>query len=246
MTAYVVFDAIDKGIVGIKDNIELIEKIAPNEKITISDLLYKMIIKSSNIASDILAQEIYGSVDEFVAKMNYFAKKIGMKNTNFTNTNGLYDKNNYSTARDIAKLSIRIVYDFPQYIDFFGVTNYFDKNGKYDTKTSKIQDNLTGLEGGKTGYLNASGYNFSAWGNYGDKHLFIVLTGAKNKSSRDLFVVELINLGTSGGYFYKKKDHDNEQSIFEKIFSFLDVEYNSYNMLKPIERINKNLANNKS
>jgi len=242
MTAYVIFDAINKGIVGMNDDVEIISKLAKDysidKRVTIEDLIYKMIVRSSNIASDILAKEIYGNVDKFISKMNYFAKKIGMKNTNFVNTNGLPNKYNYSTARDIVKLSIRLVYDFPQYADVFGITNYIDENSNYNTKTSSIQDNVIGLEGNKTGYINASGYNLCAWGKYGDKHLFIILIGAKDRQSRDKFVIELINSYSDNSDF-KEETGIYYTSFFKKILDFIGIEYNLYSSPKPIERIEK-------
>ena len=250
MTAYVVFDAINNGMIGINDKSEYYSKtlkITENNNITIKDLIYNMIVNSSNTVTDILAKEVsFGDVKKFVKKMNDTAKKIGMKNTHFNNTNGLHDENHYSTARDIAKLSIRLVYDFPQYIDFFKTTYYIDDENNYSTKTTKIQDNAINIDGSKTGYVNASGYNLVAWKkkyNDGKKknHIFVILTGANDTAKRDQLVIKLINLysGTNDSYTRRTINTEQEEEKKKKIFDFIGIDYNKYKTPVPVERQKK-------
>ena len=241
MTAYIVFDALDKGVIGVNDCVNgviLDKNIKPNKncELTIKDLIYKMVVKSLNDVTSILAKEIMGDEKLFISEMNNIAKSFGMRNTNFSNTHGLYDENHYSTARDIAKLSIRLVYDFPQYIDFFGVTNYIDENREYNTKTSDIQDNMYGITGGKTGHINASGYNLAVWGKYKNMHLFVVMIGADDPSSRDRLVVSLLNLVLKNNNIEPTKSNVNDD-FFKKVCDFIGIDYLEYLTQIQVERI---------
>ena len=236
MTAYVAFDALNKGIIGLNDDTGFVINNAVNRNSKIKDLLYKIAVNSSNSMTNILAEETCGSVNDFVIMMNDFAKKIGMKDTHFVNTNGLYHVDHYSTARDIAKLSIRMVYDFPQYVDFFGTTNFIDENGEYNTKTSQIQEHLAGLEGGKTGYIDASGFNLAVWGKYNQKHLFVVVIGADNKVSRDAVVIKLINLALKNSNILLEKKKYKDDSFIKKMFDFIGINYDEYKTPTPNKR----------
>ena len=235
MTAYIIFDMISKDVIGLNDDVNVkLNNVSKQYKI--SDLLYKLAVNSNNSAANILAKEVYGNVDDFVLKMNEYADKMNMRKTHFANTNGLHNENNYSTARDMAKLSIRLVYDFPQYADFFGTTNYINEDGEYSTKTSKIQDSINGIEGGKTGYLSSSGYNLTAWGKYNNRHLFVVVIGADNKINRDALVLKLINFALKNSNIVLEKKLTKNSSFEDKIFNFIGIDYSKYIAPHPLER----------
>ena len=224
MTAYIVFDAIRKGKIGINDKIDAkyTTKVNFKNDTTIKDLLYKMIINSINEVTDVLAEESCASVENFILKMNKFAKRFSMLDTNFANTNGLYDVNHYSTAYDMLKLSIRLVYDFPQYSELFGITNYIDENGEYNTKTTQIQENFSGIDGCKTGYLDASGYNMSAWGKHGKDYIFIVIIGTNSKSDRDNSVIKMMSLVLQNKDL-SLNDKSQNGNFLEKILHFFRI-----------------------
>ena len=243
MTAYIVFSAVEQGVIGINDHI------STNNNTTIKNLLYQMAINSHNDATNILAREIYGSTGSFINSMNNVAKKMNMKNTHFANTNGLFNENHYSTVRDIAKASIRLVYDFPQYADIFGITNYIDEDDEYNVKTTTIQQNIKGIEGSKTGYIDASGYNLALWGHYYGKHIFVVISGVNEKVNRDRVAVLLLNkvLKRYKNDFYsgidindllKKRNNDN---YFNKVCNFLDINCSQY--ISPTPKIRRQTIN---
>ena len=121
MTAYVAFSAIKQGVIGLYDKIDkdkyanygIYRYFGRNDNVTIYDLLLKMIVNSINEVSTILAIEISENVGNFVETMNEYARKLKMTKTHFANPHGLFDKNHFSTARDMANLSIGLVHDFP-------------------------------------------------------------------------------------------------------------------------------------
>ena len=166
--------------------------------------------------------------------------EIGMKNTFFVNPHGLFNEKHQSTARDIAMLAIRLVYDFPKFAEYFGITNYIDENGNFKKKTSDIQQNIRGIAGSKTGYIDASGYNLAVWGKYGKKHIFAVVIGADNKVNRDALIIKLIN--QSIGEDLEKSVIDGKRLFNDKdlndFFRFLNIDLNRYSVPIPTERHN--------
>lgn len=246
MTAYLTFEAIEQGVIGVNDKISIkADKIIAlhdnfiGKNTTIKDLLYKLAVISNNNAGNLLAQEVSGDRDKFIFKMNEKASKFKMKNTHFASPHGLFDENNYSTARDMAKLAIRLVYDFPKYSDFFSTTNYIDENGDYNTKTTQIQQNVRGVDGSKTGFLNASGNNLVIWGKQGDRNVFVVLIGTDTKKQRDGIALKLLNyaINSDGGYtqsLIDKKTIKQRNKLYKDALSFIGIDADRYNTFQNI------------
>ena len=228
MTSYLVFETVNKGIIGLNDDVV--------DKKTIKDLLLKMIVNSDNVSTIKLANEINSDYNDFISEMNNKAKKMNMSNTHFANATGLFDEKHYSTARDMAKLAIRLVYDFPQYMDIFETTNYIDENGEYNTKTSTIHQNVKGLKGGKTGYISASGYNLAVWGDYDGKKIFIVMIGADSKYSRDENILKILKKVSQKTSLDTKLEVKDNTTMLSKMFNFVGLDYNIYTAQKPFER----------
>ena len=218
MTAYVAFSAIKQGVIGLYDKIDkdkyanygIYRYFGRNDNVTIYDLLLKMIVNSINEVSTILAIEISENVGNFVETMNEYARKLKMTKTHFANPHGLFDKNHFSTARDMANLSIRLVHDFPNLSQLFGITDYLSNDDFYE-KTTVIQRKSVGLKGNKTGYIAASGYNIAAWGEYGmNEKIFAVLIGANSKYERDRLIVRLIGNSIKEYSMINKKENEKD------------------------------------
>ena len=250
MTAYVVFDNIKKGVIGLYDEVDKkkyhsqkLESIFPySNDVTIKDLLLKIIVNSLNTPSEILAIETYGNVKSFVDEMNKKAKQFGMKDTHFVNTHGLFNENHYSTARDLANLSIRLVNDFPEYAEMFNITEYINSAEDLEQKTSTIQQNIKGVKGSKTGYIKASGYNIAMWGDYDFQgedgkqktdHIFAVLIGAQTRQERDELMLKLLSSTIKNNFNSPKnikqsaKNYDEEISSILKFFGLKPEKYMS-------------------
>lgn len=235
MTAYVVFAAIQRGVIGLYDKINkdkyatygIYRYFDKDEDVTIYDLLLKMIVNSVNEVSTILAIEVSESVGNFVETMNEYARKIKMTKTHFANPHGLFDKNHFSTARDMVNLSIRLVHDFPNLSQLFGITDYLSNDDFYE-KTTVIQRKASGLKGNKTGYIAASGYNIAAWGEYGmNEKIFAVLIGANSKYERDRLIMNLIgNSVREYNIINKKEDEIDINKLLDDAADFLGVNKN--------------------
>lgn len=233
MTAYVVFAAIQRGVIGLYDKINkdkyatygIYRYFDKDEDVTIYDLLLKMIVNSVNEVSTILAIEVSESVGNFVETMNEYARALKMTKTHFANPHGLFDKDHFSTARDMVNLSIRLVHDFPNLSQLFGITDYLSNDDFYE-KTTVIQRKSLGLKGNKTGYIAASGYNIAAWGEYGiNEKIFAVLVGANSKYERDRLIMRLIgNSVKEYNIVNKKEDERDINKLLDDAANFLGVD----------------------
>ena len=148
-----------------------------NEKMKLIDLLYGLMLRSGNDASVVIAKVVAGSVDEFVKMMNEKAKEIGMTNTTFSNPHGLDEETkNYSTARDMAKLS-RYAYKNKTYRKIIGTEEY---RVKTDNKSylwynrMKLLGDYKYCTGGKNGYTPSAGKTLVTTHKKGDLKITVV------------------------------------------------------------------------
>ena len=118
-------------------------------------------IARANDACIVVAEEIAGSEDAFAIIMNDLANDIGLMNTNFTNSTGMFHENNYSTVYDIALLSRYLINNFPNYYHLFAETE-FEWSGIKQNNRNPLLYKEMGADGLKTGHLSASGYGLAA------------------------------------------------------------------------------------
>lgn len=206
MTAYIVFDAINSGSIGLYDKVDLMQYaniglpdvFSYQETATIQELLVKLAVNSCNACAVALANEVVNSEYEFVKLMNKKAKDLHMLNTHFTNSHGLNDPYHFSTARDIAILSISMIKQYPELSQIFSITDYIiDDN--FTTKTTTIQRENQYITGSKTGYTSESGYNIAIWGEKNGAKIVIVIIGADSKYNRDIIALNIMqHIHTSG------------------------------------------------
>lgn len=204
MTAYIAFEYLKSGQVKLDDSFSISEKawkmggtrmfIPINEKVSFEDLLKGVIIDSGNDAAVAIAEILTGSEEEFANKMNETAKKLGMNNSNFTNATGWPDKNNYSSAYDLAVLSIHLINDYPEYYHYFSQTEFTYNKIKQANKNGLLYRNI-GADGLKTGHAEEAGYGLIASVKKGDRRLIAVVNGLQSKKERTSETESLINYG---------------------------------------------------
>ena len=134
MTAYLVFDALHQKKLSLTQRLRVPERawkaegsrmfIEPGAPVTTEDLLRGLIIQSGNDAAVALAIAVAGNEGEFIARMNREAKRLGMDDTQFLNPTGLSQQGHYSTAHDLAVLSLALLRDFPQYTKFYAEKSF--------------------------------------------------------------------------------------------------------------------------
>jgi D-alanyl-D-alanine carboxypeptidase (penicillin-binding protein 5/6) len=220
MTAYLAFAAIKEKKLAPEQAVPVSQKawkasgskmfIEPLKKVTVDELLHGMIIQSGNDASIALAEAISGSEEAFAILMNQQAKRLGMVNTNFTNSTGLPDANLYTTAFDIALLASAIVRDFP---DFYSL--YSKKEYRYNNITQPNRNRLLWLDpnvdGMKTGHTEAAGYCLVASAKRGPRRLLSVVLGTPSESLRAQESQTLLNFGFQ--FFDTVQVHDKTKPL---------------------------------
>ena len=168
----------------------------PGSTITVKDAILALITKSANDVAVALAELVGGNEKSFVFMMNREAKKLGMKSTIFMNPSGWKNPRQLSTARDLAKLSRALIREYPHYYHFFSTRQF-----KYKGIVHKNHNKLLGyhgnilIDGIKTGYVAASGYNIAVSAKLKKDHLIIVVLGGTNSKDRDSQVLVLAQKG---------------------------------------------------
>jgi len=210
MTAIVAFDLIKRGDLKLEEKFKISKNawrmsskgyssmfIMPNDKVSVENLLKGIIIVSGNDACVALAEGIAGTEEEFVNMMNVMAEKIGLANTRFANSSGIYDGNNYSTVEDIAKMSVYLINNFPELYKFYSEKKFtWDRTGgapiTQGNRNPILYKNM-GADGIKTGHLENSGYSLAATIKKNDRRLLSVISGTKSKNERSRETVKLLS-----------------------------------------------------
>jgi D-alanyl-D-alanine carboxypeptidase (penicillin-binding protein 5/6) len=202
ITAYLLFEALESGKVSLNQRMRVSKYAADappcklhlkaGEYITVREAILGLIVKSGNDVARVVAEHLAGSEEKFAKIMNARAKQLGMKNTSFANASGLHDPKQKSTAIDLAKLSIAVKRDFPQYYSYFSQTK-FDFRGKTVHGHNKLTANYVGAEGLKTGFTNPAGCNLITVATRGDKSLIGIVTGSPSSLVRDKKMVALLD-----------------------------------------------------
>ena len=201
MTSIIAFDLIKKGDLKLDDKFIISENawrlstsgyssmfIMVGDEVSVENLLKGIIIVSGNDACIALAEGIAGSEEEFAIMMTAKAKEIGMENTNFSNSSGINDPDNYSTVRDIMIMSNYLIKNYPKYYEYFKEKEFtWDRTGG-DPITQGNRNPLLykklGADGIKTGYLAVEKYSLASSIIKNNRRLIAVGSGFATKSDR--------------------------------------------------------------
>ena len=233
MTSIIAFDLIKKGEASLDEKITISEKawrmsqsgyssmfIMLNDQISVENLLKGIIITSGNDACLALAEGLSGSEAAFVVLMNEKAEEIGMYNTNFNNSSGINDTNNYSTVRDILIMSSYMIKNYPEFYTYFKDTTFtWDRTGgdpiTQGNRNPLLYKNI-GADGIKTGFLTVEQYSLAASVKPKERRIISVASGFKTKKSRSMESIKMLNWGLKNFDTIKITEKD-------KIFSSLNV-----------------------
>ncbi len=204
MTAYLVFEAIRDGKISLQDKIEcseLAHSQAPSRlgipvgtEITVEVALQALIVKSANDAAVMLAEAIAGTQEAFVARMNATAARLGMTRTVFANANGLPAPEQVTTARDMAKLSVAVLRDFPNHAHLWSMPEM--RIGKRRLRSHNALLRLyDGADGMKTGFICDSGFNVVASATRDGRRLMAVVLGEVSGRERSTRAANLLEHG---------------------------------------------------
>lgn len=204
MTLYLTFQALESGKLKIDQELPVSAWAASRaptklgmhkgQSITVEDCILGMITKSANDAATVMAEGLGDSEDQFVEQMNAQAQLLGMHGTHFANASGLPDPSDATTARDMSKLAMALYHDYPQYSHYFA-TKEFMFRGHLVRGHNNLMDRYPGMDGLKTGYTNASGFNLASTAVRDGHRLFSVVLGGHTASSRDRLMARLLDDG---------------------------------------------------
>ncbi len=210
MTAYLVFNAIREKKLAL-DARPPVSPVAwkaigsrmfvdPAKPATVEELLRGLIVQSGNDAAMILAEALGGSEQAFATQMNREAQRLGMNNTRFTNASGLPDAQHYSTARDLAILTSRLIEEHPDFYKLYSEREYTYNNIKQPNRNRLLFVDPT-VDGVKTGHTDAAGYCLIASsrreqpGQGFSRRLLSVVLGTASESARAIESQKLLNYG---------------------------------------------------
>jgi D-alanyl-D-alanine carboxypeptidase (penicillin-binding protein 5/6) len=204
MTLYLAFEALSTGRLHETDLITVSPLAASQpptklglragDTITVEDAMHAMAVKSANDMAVALAEKIGGTESRFAAMMTLKAQELGMAHSHFVNPNGLPDSRHVSSAHDIAILCRAVLRDYPQYYHYFG-DEQFTFRGQTMTNTNHLLGHMQGLDGFKTGFTNAAGYNLAASAMRNGRRLITVVMGGSSGPARNANVQDLLLTG---------------------------------------------------
>ena len=212
MTSIIAFDLIKSGDLSLDDKFIVSEKawrlstagyssmfIMVGDEVSVKDLLHGIIIASGNDACIALAEGIAGTEEEFAILMTTKAKELGMVNTNFANSSGINDPNNYSTVRDILKMSHYLIKEHPKFYKWFSIKEFtWSRTGgdpiSQGNRNPLLYKNLA-ADGIKTGYLAVEKYSLASSLKKNGRRLIAVGSGFDNKNARSRQSSKLLTYG---------------------------------------------------
>lgn len=204
MTLYMLFEKIDSGEMNMKTQLPVSKRAAgqPASKlglkrgttITVHQTIMALATKSANDVATVIAEAVGGTEWKFAGAMTNKARSLGMKRTRFRNASGLPNRKQLSSARDMSILAMAILRDFPHYYKFFSAEKFIFKGKTYRTHNNLL-NRYPGMDGIKTGYIRASGFNLVASAVRNGRRVIAVVFGGKTAKSRDSHMVKLLNIG---------------------------------------------------
>lgn len=204
MTLYMVFDALEKGEIQMDQLLTVSKKAAgmprsrmglkENSTISVENAIFAMISRSANDAAVVVAEGLAGSEAQFADRMTRVARELGMKNTRFKNASGLHNKDQVTTAQDMAILSMALIQHFPEYYKLFSVRG-FRYGKRYYGNHNLVARFYKGGDGLKTGYVDAAGYHVVGSAVRDGKRLIGVVMGRNSVRERDRHIFKLLDSG---------------------------------------------------
>ena len=201
MTLYLLFERLDSGKMKLDTEMPVSARAAeqaptklglrPGQTIRVEDAIKGLVTRSANDAAVVIAEAIAGDEDEFAELMTRKARSLGMSKTVYRNASGLPDDEQITTARDQSTLGRAIQDRFPRYYRYFSMTS-FTFRGHSISNHNHLLGAVEGVDGIKTGYTHASGFNLVTSMRRGNRHLVGVVMGGRSSGSRDAVMRNLL------------------------------------------------------
>src|SRR6478672_5422599 len=201
MTLYLLFEQIEAGTLKLDTPLPISTKAAiqnptkmglkANQTVKVEDAIKGLVTKSANDAAVVVAEALGGSEEEFAKLMTLKARMLGMSSTTYVNASGLPAMEQITTARDQAVLGRAIQHRFPVYYQYFATPSFRYKGAEMHNHNTLLGQ-VKGVDGIKTGYTEASGYNLVSSVRRNEKHIVGVVLGGTSNAARDARMRQLI------------------------------------------------------
>ncbi|MBX3511066.1 MAG: D-alanyl-D-alanine carboxypeptidase [Hyphomonadaceae bacterium] len=201
MTLYMLFEAIERGDVTLDTRLVASRTasrqppsrlgLRAGDAITVDQAIRARAVQSANDVATRVGERLGGSEARFAAAMTSRARELGLADTRFANASGLPDDRHRTTARDMAILSQALWRDFPQYYHYFQ-TPTFSWRRSYGRNHNRLLGQIEGVDGIKTGYTRASGFNLATMAERGGRRVIVVVLGGETSAARDAQVAYLV------------------------------------------------------
>ena len=260
MTSIIAFDLIKSGDLSLDEKFIVSEKawrlstagyssmfIMVGDEVSVENLLHGIITASGNDACIALAEGIAGTEEEFAILMTAKAIELGMESSNFANSSGINDPDNYSTVRDILKMSRYLIKEHPEFYEWFSIKEFtWDRTGgdpiTQGNRNPLLYKNI-GVDGIKTGYLAVEKYSLASSLERNGRRLIAVGSGFDNKNARSRQSAKLLTYGLTN---FDLVEINKSDQPFEKVNVWLgkDQQVNVYvneDIYKTIKKAKKKL-----
>lgn len=201
MTLYLVFEDLKAGRISLDTRMKVSARAAgeppskigfrPGQTVRVEDAIKILITKSANDVAAVVGEALSGSVPAFAERMTRKARALGMTRTTFKNASGLPHSGQVTTARDMATLGLAIQRDFPEMYRNFSLRSY-TFGGKAYRNHNGLLGKVGGMDGIKTGFIRASGFNLTASVERNNKRIIAVVMGGRTAASRNAYMANLI------------------------------------------------------
>ena len=201
MTLYLLFERLESGKLKLDSTMDVSENaseqaptklgLQPGQTLRVEDAIKGLVTRSANDAAVVIAESLGGSEDAFAKDMTRKARALGMSKTTYTNASGLPDDDQVTTARDQATLGRAIQERFPKYYRYFA-TEAFNYRGRVIRNHNRLIGRVEGVDGIKTGYTRASGFNLVTSMKRGNRFIVGVVLGGRSGGSRDAIMRNLL------------------------------------------------------
>jgi D-alanyl-D-alanine carboxypeptidase len=207
MTLYLTFEALERHAISLEQRFPISSHASAQEptkldlvagdSIAVHDLILGLVTQSANDAAVVLAEGIGGSESGFAERMTRTARGLGMNDTTFHNASGLPDPYQRTTARDLSVLARHLYLDYPRQYAYFSTESFTYRGVRYSNH-NHLMSSFQGMDGIKTGFIRASGFNLAASAVRNHRRLIGVVMGGTSAHARDLKMADLLNAAFDG------------------------------------------------
>jgi len=255
MTLFMVFEAIEQKKITLDTKMRVSRRatwqppsrlgLKAGSSIRVEDAIYALVTKSANDVATVVAEALGGTEWEFAKAMTKRAHKLGMKNTNFRNASGLPNRHQLSTARDMATLGNELWKRFPKYYSYFK-TQKWAYAGRNYRNHNRLLGKYEGMDGIKTGYIRASGFNLVSSVTRDDHRVIGVVFGGKSSQHRNTVMARILDKSFTkldplmmASYQEKRKAKQKEktaQIVAQRRTSAWGVQVGAFNTYKTAQK----------